>query len=98
MGAIAINTVLTFGLLAAAMTIGFILTVPDVPVQPLVLALFGVAIVVPVVAYPWTYTIWLAFDLAVHPPDRAELDDAAAAREQPRASSSTGQVRRSRST
>jgi hypothetical protein len=38
-----------------------------------------VATVVPVLIYPFTYTMWLAFDLAVHPPEAAELQRAQAA-------------------
>jgi hypothetical protein len=70
------NTVVTFGALTLAMLVGFIITVPDVPVLPFVLALMAVAVVVPVVIYPFTYTMWFAFDLAVHPPEAAELADA----------------------
>ena len=73
------NTIVTFGALTAAMVVGFVTTLPDIPVLPFVLSLFAVALVVPVVIYPFTYTMWLAFDLAVHPPERVELDDAAAA-------------------
>ena len=79
LGAITINTVLTFIVLTVAMTIGFIKTSPDIPVLSLVLSLVGVAILMPIVIYPFTFTIWLALDLAVHRPDAAELAKAAAA-------------------
>ena len=79
LGAITINTVLTFIVLTVAMTIGFIKTSPDIPVLPLVLSLVGVAILMPIVIYPFTFTIWLALDLAVHRPDAAELARATAA-------------------
>jgi uncharacterized protein (DUF983 family) len=79
LGAVTINTVLTFIVLTAGMTIGFIRTSPDIPVLPLVLSLVGVAILMPIVIYPFTFTIWLALDLAVHRPDAAELAAAAAA-------------------
>jgi hypothetical protein len=61
------------------MTIGFVLTAPDIPVAPMVLALLGIAVLMPIVIYPFTFTIWLAFDLAVHRPEAAELAEAAAA-------------------
>lgn len=73
------NTIVTFGALTIAMVIGFVRTSPDIPVLPFVLAMAAVAIVVPIVIYPFTYTMWFAFDLAVHPPEPAELADAAAA-------------------
>ena len=79
LGTVTVNTIITFGALTTVMAIGFVTTAPDIPVLPFVLALFAVAMIVPVVIYPFTYTIWLAFDLAVHPPERAELDEAAAA-------------------
>ncbi len=79
LGAVTVNTIVTFGALVVAMTVGFIITAPDIPVLPFVLLLFGVAFVLPLAIYPFTYTAWLAFDLAVHPPEPAELEAAAAA-------------------
>jgi hypothetical protein len=79
LGAITVNTVITFIVLVAAMTVGFVTTAPDIPVAPMVLSLVGIAVVMPVLIYPFTFTIWLAFDLAVHRPEPAELADAAAA-------------------
>ena len=70
---------LTFIVLTAAMTVGFIVTSPDIPVLPMVLSLVGVAVLMPIVIYPFTFTIWLAFDLAVRRPEVAELAEAAAA-------------------
>jgi uncharacterized protein (DUF983 family) len=79
LGAVTINTVLTFIVLVAAMTVGFIRTSPDIPILPMILSLVGVATLMPIVIYPFTFTIWLALDLAVHRPDAAELADATAA-------------------
>ena len=79
LGAVTVNTVLTFIVLTAAMTVGFVTTSPDIPVASMVLALIGVAVLMPIVIYPFTFTIWLALDLAVHRPDAAELAKAAAA-------------------
>jgi len=78
LGTVALNTVITFGALAIGMLVAFILTVPDVPVLRLVLLLSSVAIVVPVLVYPLTYTVWLAFDLATRRPSAAELAEARA--------------------
>lgn len=79
LGALALNTVLTFGALAVAMAVGFIATSPDIAVVPMVVGLGAVAIVMPIAIYPFTYTIWLAVDLRVHPPEPAELAAADAA-------------------
>jgi uncharacterized protein (DUF983 family) len=79
LGAVALNTALTFLTLAIGMTIGFVVTAPDIPVVPMVLSLIGIAVLMPIVIYPFTFTMWLAFDLAVHRPDAAELAGATAA-------------------
>src|SRR5687768_14847822 len=76
LGAVTVNTIITFGSLTIFMVIGFILTVPDIPVLPFVLGLMAVGLFMPIIIYPFTYTIWLAIDLTIHPPDDAELADA----------------------
>jgi uncharacterized protein (DUF983 family) len=79
LGAVTLNTVLTFIVLTICMTVGFIMTSPDIPVLPFVLSLVGIAVLMPIVIYPFTFTLWLAIDLAVHRPDETELAKAAAA-------------------
>jgi len=69
----------TFIVLTIGMTIGFVMTSPDIPVARMVFALIGIALLMPILIYPFTFTIWLAIDLAVHRPDAAELAEAAAA-------------------
>src|SRR3954468_15880530 len=78
-GAVPINTSLTFIALTAGMTVGFIMTAPDIPVVPMILSLLGVALLMPILIYPFSYTIWLAFDLGVHRPETPELLEAAMA-------------------
>lgn len=60
------------------MVVAFVATAPDFPVGPLTLGVVGGALLVPMLLYPFTYTLWLAFDLAVHPPDEPELVEAEA--------------------
>lgn len=79
LGPVALNVVLTFFTLGVSMVVAFIATAPDFPVTTLTLTFVGVAVLVPVIVQPLTYTIWLAFDLASRRPDAAELADAAAA-------------------
>jgi uncharacterized protein (DUF983 family) len=79
LGAVTVNTIVTFGALTVAMVVGFVATSPDIAVVPIVLALSAVAVVMPIVIYPFTYTVWFAFELAVHPPEAAELAAAEAA-------------------
>lgn len=78
LGPISLNVVFTFFILAVSMIVAFVATAPDFPVLALTLGMVGAAIVVPLVLYPFTYTLWLAFDLASHRPDERELADAAA--------------------
>jgi uncharacterized protein (DUF983 family) len=80
LGAVTVNTIVTFGALTLFMVVGFIMTAPDVPVLRFVLGLMAVGILLPILIYPFTYTVWLAFDLMVHPPDDKELAQAEAAR------------------
>jgi uncharacterized protein (DUF983 family) len=79
LGAVTVNIVLTFLVLTIGMTIGFVATAPDIPVVPMISSLIGIAVLMPIVIYPFTFTIWLAFDIAVHRPEADELLEAAAA-------------------
>lgn len=78
-GALAINTILTFGAILVVLVVGMIVTYPDIAVVPIVIACLVVAVVVPVVAFPVTHTVWAAIDLAMHPLEPAEAEDAARA-------------------
>ena len=69
LGALAINAVLVLGLLVVAMGIGIAVTLPDVAVVPLLLILGVGAIVLPILFYPVSYTLWQAVDLAMRPPE-----------------------------
>lgn len=79
LGPIALNVVFTFFTLGVSMVAAFIATAPEFPVGALVLTFVGVAIVFPLIAQPFTYMLWLAFDLAARRPSPEELDEAAAA-------------------
>jgi uncharacterized protein (DUF983 family) len=78
LGEVTMNTIVTFGLLGVVIVVGIVASYPDVPVVPLMIATLVVAIVVPVVFYPWSSTLWAAVDLAMHPLDEAAVADAAA--------------------
>ena len=78
LGAVTINTIVTFGLLAAVLLVGTILSYPDIAVVPMLIASGAVAILVPIIFYPFSYTIWAAVDLAMRPLDAAEQADATA--------------------
>lgn len=78
MGALTIGLVLNIGLVIAAVGIAVALTVPDVPVVTLYVILASAAIVIPVVTWPLTHTIWIAIDLRVRPVGDDEAAEAAA--------------------
>ena len=63
-GALAINIAVA-GLVFLLVFVPWVaLTVPDVPVAAILAVLVPLMIVVPVVAYPWSKTIWMAVDHA----------------------------------
>ena len=79
LGSLTVNTILTFGAILAVVVIGIVATYPDIAVVPVVLACIAVAVLVPLLVYPFTSTIWAAIDLAMHPLQPAEVADASAA-------------------
>lgn len=72
LGPLAISIIVCFGTLIAGIGVGVALTAPDVPALRLVLGLCVVAIVLPVVVYPVSYTMWQAIDLAIRPADGSD--------------------------
>ena len=60
-----------------AFAVGLALTVPDIPVVPLLAVLIPLMIVVPTVAYPFSKTIWVAVDRALlqHMDKNERLDE-----------------------
>ena len=75
-GAITINTILTFGAILIVLVVGMILTYPEIAVVPIVAGCLAVAVVLPVLLFPFTHTIWAAIDLAMHPLEPAEVAEA----------------------
>jgi hypothetical protein len=73
-GAIGINTIVTFGLLLISMAAGMIATFPDFPVVRLVAINAIAAIVVPTWFYPISRTLWTAIDIAMRPLEAHEVD------------------------
>ncbi len=73
-GAIGINTAVSFGALLAATVIGLVATFPDFPVGPLVLVNIAVAVIVPLIFYPFSRTLWTGIDIAMRPLEPHEVD------------------------
>jgi hypothetical protein len=58
------------------MVVGMLLTVPDIPMWPLTILSVVIAVVVPLLFFPWSRTTWTAIDLVMTPVRAAELDPA----------------------
>ena len=66
-GAVGVNTIVTFGLLLVVLAVGFVLTAPDIAEIPLLIAALVVAVGVPVLFQPVSKTLWNAVDLIISP-------------------------------
>ena len=77
-GGMAINIMVTEGLFLVFLVVALVATMPDPPLVPLMAVGLAINLVVPIVFYPFSKTIWAAVDLAMRPLDAAELAEAAA--------------------
>lgn len=66
-GAVGMNTVVTFGLLLVGVLLGLLITWPDIPAAGLALGLSALAVVFPIFFYPASKTLWTAVDIAMRP-------------------------------
>lgn len=73
-GAVGFNTIFSFGVLLIVLLVGTWLSYPDIAVVEMMVAGFTAAIVVPLLFWPFSQTLWMAFDLAWRPADESELD------------------------
>jgi hypothetical protein len=76
-GAMIINTILSFGSLLVVFVGGWVLFWPDVPWTGLLIATIAVAIVVPIGGYWLGKSLWSAIELSYHQLDEAEQRRAA---------------------
>ena len=63
-GALAINFVCTGGLMITLLIAMLVATIPEVPVAPILAVLVPIALVGPVIWYPFSKTLWVAIDQA----------------------------------
>ncbi len=73
LGAATVNTIITFMVIIVAGAVAMIATSPDIPTVTIVVCLVVAAVVIPVLIYPVTYTLWQALDLAMRPPAPGDL-------------------------
>ena len=66
-GAMGINIMVTEALFGLFLIVSLVLTVPDVPVVPLVVVGLAMNLVIPIVFYPFSKTIWAAAELMMRP-------------------------------
>jgi uncharacterized protein (DUF983 family) len=64
-GALAVNIIATGGVFAIVFIALVAVTVPNVPVLPLLAVLVPIAVIGPIVYYPFSKTVWIAIDRAV---------------------------------
>lgn len=76
LGAAAMAAILVLGALIVSLAGVLAITWPDIEVVPLLVVFLVAGVVLPIVAYPVSYTVWQAIDLLMRPvePDHFELD------------------------
>lgn len=66
-GSVGLNMIVTFTCLFLALLIGFLATWPDVSATTLALVAGPVAVLVPLLFFPLSKTLWLATELSMRP-------------------------------
>lgn len=61
-GALAINFILTGGLFLITIATVLAVTIPNIPVVPVLCVVIPIGVLGPIVAYPFSKTIWVAVD------------------------------------
>ncbi len=74
LGAAAVSAIIVMGPLMLALGVGVALTWPDVAVVPLLAVLGSGAVVLPILLYPVSHTLWQALDLAMRPVSSDDFD------------------------
>jgi len=73
-GAVGINTIVTFAVMFVLLIAGTILTSPDIPVAELSITLVVVVLVFTTAFFPISKTLWSAIDLMMIPLEPGEVD------------------------
>jgi uncharacterized protein (DUF983 family) len=79
-GAVFVNFALTEVVMFTWIGAILVATQPDLDVGLLIAGCVAVAVVMPIVVYPWSKSLWFAIHVAMEPIDPDEEADAAAAR------------------
>jgi uncharacterized protein (DUF983 family) len=70
--ALIVNTAVTEGVFGVLFVAVLVLTLPDVAWVPVLVVGIVTNVLVPVLFYPLSKTVWVAIDLAFHPLDESE--------------------------
>ena len=73
-GAVGFNTIFSFGVLLIVLLLGTWTMFPHINVPVLLAVCFAAAIFAPMVFWPFSQSLWQAFDLAWRPAEESELD------------------------
>jgi len=73
-GAVGMNTIVTFGTILITVLVGAAITAPDVPVGRLSIITVLVAVFVSVFFFPISKTLWSAVDVMMDSPEPGEVD------------------------
>jgi hypothetical protein len=73
LGAIGINTIVSLGALLIVTVVGLVATFPELPLLPLMATNLGVAVLAPIVFFPFSRTLWTAIDIAIRPLEPHEV-------------------------
>lgn len=76
-GAVGMNTVVTFGSLLITLVAGIVLTWENRRAAPIFISCFAAATIVPIVFFGPSQTLWSAVDLAMRPPEPSDDIDPA---------------------
>jgi hypothetical protein len=74
LGAAAMAAVLTLGPLLLVLGVSLAVAWPSIPVAPLLAFFIPSALLLPLVTYPLSYTVWQALDLAMRPVQPEDFD------------------------
>ncbi|MFM7872991.1 MAG: hypothetical protein ACKPBG_15120 [Actinomycetota bacterium] len=77
LGSMTVALVANISLIVLVLGVAIALTVPDVPVLTVTLALSVAAVIVPIATWPLSHTVWMALDLRFRPLEAGEISEAA---------------------
>lgn len=73
-GAIGINTIVSFAVLGVVVIVGLLLTYPDGSTLRLILIAASAGLIGPTVFYPMSKTLWTAIDIVMRPLEAHEVN------------------------